>query len=360
MKLELRRRTLRLRAPWETAFGSLRERDVIEVLLGTADGPSGRGEAAPLEPYDGVSAERALATLERYRPAIEHDGADPPGDEAHRGATPGAAAALLERCRDIDPLPQAIAAIDMALWDLAGQREGKPVAELLVDDPAAAVPLSAAIATTDRARAAAEAADAAAAGFRCAKVKVAIGDDGGRLAAVRAAAGPHMALRLDANGRWNVTQAIAAIDALSAVGLELVEEPVRGLAAIRAVREAVSTRVAIDETAAEPGALASGAADAVCLKISRCGGISGLLAAAALVRASGAEVYLGSTLDGPLGIAAAVHAAAALAARGPLPASGLGTLSLFEPDRDTAENQLTVAHGSITTPTGPGLLGAGV
>jgi len=55
------------------------------------------------------------------------------------------------------------------------------------------------------------------------------------------------------------------------------------------VRERVAVRVAIDETAGEHGALGAGVADAVCLKISRCGGISGLIAAATLVRASDAE-----------------------------------------------------------------------
>ncbi len=75
---------------------------------------------------------------------------------------------------------------------------------------------------------------------------------------------------------------------------------------------------------------AAGVADAVCLKISRCGGIGGLVAAAALVRSTGAEVYLASTLDGPLGIAAALHAAAALASRGPVPPCGLATLDLFD------------------------------
>ena len=105
---------------------------------------------------------------------------------------------------------------------------------------------------------------------------------------------------------------------------------------MREVRERVAVRVAIDETAAEPGALAAGVADAVCLKISRCGGIAGLLAAATLVRATGAEVYLASTLDGPLGIAAALHAAAALASRGPLPPCGLATLGLFEEPRRPA------------------------
>ena len=94
------------------------------------------------------------------------------------------------------------------------------------------------------------------------------------------------------------------------------------------MRERVAVRIAMDETTAEPGALASGAADAVCLKLGRCGGISGLLACATLVRASGAEPYVASTFDGPLGIAAALHAAAALRA----------------------------IDGAIAVPRGPGLL----
>jgi L-alanine-DL-glutamate epimerase-like enolase superfamily enzyme len=92
-------------------------------------------------------------------------------------------------------------------------------------------------------------------------------------------------------------------------------------------------------------------ADAVCLKVSRCGGISGLLAQAALVRASGAEVYLASTFDGPLGIAAAVHAAAGLTAGGPLPAHGLATLDLFA---DPGERVRPV-RGAIRVPAEPGL-----
>ena len=110
-------------------------------------------------------------------------------------------------------------------------------------------------------------------------------------------------------------------------------------------------RVAIDETAAEPGALAAGLADAVCLKISRSGGIGQLVAAAALVRSVGAEVYLASTLDGPLGVAAAVHVAAALASRGPMPHCGLATLELFE----GIDDPLPVSDGAIAVPRAPGL-----
>jgi L-alanine-DL-glutamate epimerase-like enolase superfamily enzyme len=316
----------------------VRERDLLSVTLTDGDGVSGHGEAAPLEAYDGVSVERVRAALDRYAVALASAG-EPTG------------AQILDACRAEDDLPAALAAIDLALWDRAGRRAGKPVAGLLTDEPATQVRVNATISALDRSGAASEAARAVRDGFTCVKLKVGVGDDAGRVAAVRAAAGPGIELRLDANGAWSVAEAVSAIEALSPAGLELVEEPTHGLQAVREVRERVAVRVAIDETAAEPGALAAGVADAVCLKISRCGGIGALLAAAALVRASGAEIYLSSTLDGPLGVAAAVHAAAALASRGPLPHCGLATLGMFEGLGDP----LPVRDGAIALPTLPGL-----
>jgi L-alanine-DL-glutamate epimerase-like enolase superfamily enzyme len=324
-------RTLRFRRPVRTAFGELRERTILELEI---DG--GRGEAAPLEPYDGVPLRRVREALEAYVPVLER-AAELSGVE------------VLDGCRVAADLPQALAAVDLALWDRAGRREGRPIAAMLTDRAAASVPVNFTIAAEDRAGAASAAADAARAGYGCIKVKVGVGDDAGRVAAVRALAGPAVDLRLDANGAWSVEEAVAAIEALSPAGLELVEEPVHGLDALRAVRRAVPVRIAMDETAAVAGALMSAAADAVCLKLSRCGGISGLLASAQLVRTSGAEPYVASTFDGPLGIAAAVHAAAALA---PLPACGLATLGLFE---DVDAPELDVVDGAIPVPPGPGL-----
>jgi L-alanine-DL-glutamate epimerase-like enolase superfamily enzyme len=324
--------------PLESSYGAVKERTILSVSLTDADGLSGYGEAAPLEAYDGVSVERVEQALEAYTPVLA-------SSEGKNGAQ------LIDACRGVDDLPAAFAAIDMALWDRAGRRAGRPVAALLTDSPAEAVPVNATLSALDRAGAATEAAAAAAAGFRCLKVKVGVGDDAGRVDAVRAAVGPEVDLRLDANGAWNVEQAVRAIELLSPAGLELVEEPTHGLEAVREVRERVAVRVAIDETAAEHGALGAGVADAVCLKISRCGGISGLIAAATLVRASGAEVYVASTLDGPLGVAAALHAAAALTSRGSVPPCGLATLALFE----DLENPLPARDGKIALPTIGGL-----
>jgi o-succinylbenzoate synthase len=338
LKLDFEHRSLRLSRPLRTAYGELTERELLIVSLAGEDGITGYGEAAPLQPYDGISLERAQEALERYAPVLA-------------GARELNGAQLVDACRQVDDLPAALAAIDLALWDRAGRIRGEPVAALITDDPSDAVPVNATLSATDRAGAAAEGASAAADGFQCVKVKVGIGDDAGRVAAVRAAVGPDVALRLDANGGWSVEQAVRTIQELAPVGLELVEEPVHGLRAAREVRERVAVRIAIDETAAEHGALGAGVADAVCLKISRCGGIAGLIAAATLVRASGAEAYISSTLDGPLGISAGVHAAAALASRGPVPHCGLATLRLFA----DIEDQLPALDGQIAVPSEPGL-----
>ncbi len=338
MKLELRRRTVRLAEPLQTAHGAVCERELAIAALTGEDGVTGYGEAAPLPSYDGPGMDVVWPALESYADALDEAG-EARGDH------------LLEACRTRADVPAALAAIDLALWDRAGRRAGRSVAALLSDRPAPRVPVNATLTGTDRATAAEQAAEAVANGFECLKIKVGTGDDAGRVAAVRAAAGPEARLRLDANGAWDVEQAVHSIEALAPAGLELVEEPVHGLAEMRAVRERVPVRVSIDETAGERGALGGGIADAVCLKISRCGGIGALVAAASLVRASGAEVYLASTLDGPLGIAAALQAASALASRGPLPHCGLATLALFE----DIENPLPARGGAIELPSAPGL-----
>ena len=327
--------TLTFAEAMPTAWGTLKARELLLLRIRDGDGVVGWGEAGALEPYDGVSTHQVRAALEAYEPIL-------------RDADGTTGSEILARCRVVDDLPQALAAVDLALWDRAGNREGQPVADLLSDDPSGSVRVNATIPATDRAQAASQAARAVGEGYSCVKVKVGVGDDAGRVAAVRAAIGDETELRLDANGAWEVDEAVRNIESLAPAGLELVEEPVHGVEQLRAVRDRVAVRVAMDETAGQPGSLTAKVADAVCLKVSRCGGISGLLAQAALVRATGADVYVSSTFDGPIGIAAAIHCAAALKPDG---ACGLGTLGLFADELTV----LPVHEGAIEVPDSPGL-----
>jgi L-Ala-D/L-Glu epimerase len=335
VKIEIGLIRARLRAPFVSAHGGIGARDLLVLRLRAADGAVGAGEAAPLHSYDGVSVDDVRAALEDCRELLEQGDVTPRAD-------------LLAACRDLAVLPQALAAIDLALWDLEGRRAGLPVWKLLGAASAGPVDVNATLVATDRAGAAAQAAAALTAGFRCVKLKVGVGDDAARIAAVRAAGGPELAIRLDANGAWSVEEAVAALRVLEPAGIECCEEPVHGLEGVREVSDATSVPIAIDESAALPGALDERACDAVCLKVSRCGGITGVLGAAARARAAGYDVYLASTLDGPLGIAAALHAAALLEPQRPC---GLATLALFE----GRQAVLAPVAGKVAVPRGAGL-----
>ena len=335
MKVEIDLIRARLRAPFVSSTGSVDVRELLLLRLEDAAGRVGFGEAAPLESYDGVGTEDCRAALEDCRPALTQ--AD--GSEHEQ---------LLAECERVAVLPQALAAVDLALWDLAGRRAGEPVWRLLGAPAGERVEVNDTIAAGDRAGAVEGALAARAAGYRALKLKVAIGDDAGRVAAVRAAAGPRMTIRLDANGAWSVPEAAASLRALEPAGIELCEEPVSGVDQIAELAALTSVALAIDESSATPGALDWRACDAVCLKISRCGGITRILEAADRARSAGYEVYVASTLDGPLGIAAALHAAAALKPDRPC---GLATLRLFAGRGDP----LAPSGGTIAVPETPGL-----
>ena len=321
----------RLRAPFFTARQRVDAVRLLYVRVVDAAGRAGHGEAVALD----VELHVLRDALEACRPVLaESDGTD--------------REQLIGACAQAGPHPAAASAIDMALWDLAGRRAGEPVWRLLGAADAPVVEVNATIAAADPGRASSEAAAARETGFRCVKVKVGLPGDADRVAAVRAAAGPEMAIRLDANGAWSVGEAVSTLHSLEPLGVELCEEPTSGSDGIARVSAGTSIPVALDESASEPGVVDRRVCDAVCLKIARWGGISALVEAASRARAAGYRLYLASMLDGPLGIAAALHAATA--ARPDLPC-GLATLSLFTGRPEV----LPARQGRIRVPDGPGL-----
>jgi o-succinylbenzoate synthase len=172
------------------------------------------------------------------------------------------------------------------------------------------------------------------------KVKVAergqtLDDDAARLDAVRAAL-PDAAVRVDANGGWDVPTAVEALTRLSAVGLEYAEQPVptiEGLAEVRRSLQAAGTPVLIaaDESVrkeSDPLRVArAGAADLIVVKVAPLGGVRRALD---IVAQAGLPAVVSSALDTSVGIRAGLALAASLPE---LPyACGLGTVSLFESD----------------------------
>ncbi|WP_045729471.1 o-succinylbenzoate synthase [Pseudarthrobacter chlorophenolicus] len=197
------------------------------------------------------------------------------------------------------------------------------------------------------------------------KVKVAergqtLDDDSARVEAVRAEL-PGAAIRVDANGGWDVPAAVRALTRLSAVGLEYAEQPVpdiAGLAEVRSRLRAAGTPVlvAADESVRkedDPLKVArAGAADLIVVKVAPLGGVRRALD---IVAQAGLPAVVSSALDTSVGIRAGLALAAALP---DLPhACGLGTVSLFE--SDITRDPLTADDGAITlrdAVADPGLL----
>ena len=184
----------------------------------------------------------------------------------------------------------------------------------------------------------------AASGASTAKVKVAgtpgaadfaavLAADAARVAAVRSAIGPDGAVRVDANGRWSVDEALTALAVLSdaAGGLQYVEQPCRTVEELAEVRRRGRVPVAADESirlAGDPERVAAlGAADVAVVKVAPLGGVR---AALDVAHRLGLPVVVSSALDTAVGMAAG------LALAGALPqlelACGLGTGAMFTAD----------------------------
>lgn len=204
--------------------------------------------------------------------------------------------------------------------------------------------------------------DAVAAGFGCLKLKVAPGEPLAalveRVGAVRAAVGPGIRLRLDANGTWTEAEALARLAALAGLDLEYAEQPVAaalGPAGLARVRRASPVPIAADESVTDLEAaerlLAAGAADVLVVKPSRVGGP---LAAALLARAAaahGVATVVSTMFESGVGLAVASHVAAALS--GPARAHGLATADLLV--ADLLVDGPRVVGGRLAIPAGFGL-----
>lgn len=173
----------------------------------------------------------------------------------------------------------------------------------------------------------------------CATIKIKVAEVGEtlehdimRVAAIRDAL-PTATIRIDANGGWNVKDAVKAIKKLDKVarGLEYVEQPCASVEDLAEVRRKVNVPIAADESirrAADPYRVRDlEAADIAVLKVQPIGGVRACLRIAEDI---GLPVVVSSAVESSVGIAAGVALAAALP---DLPhACGLATVQLLADD----------------------------
>jgi o-succinylbenzoate synthase len=234
----------------------------------------------------------------------------------------------------------------------AGRALASAVDQLALDDRAVAavlavgVRVNATLAAGTPDEVTASVSDAVDRGFRTLKLKAAPDDTVAglvaRVGAARAAAGDDVALRLDANGAWDLEGATLRLRALAGFGLQYVEQPLPAadLAGMAELRTRVGVPIAADEAVASiAGARAvfeAGAADVLVVKPARVGGRAAVAEIAALAGAAGVPIVVTSSLETGIGLRAAIAAAASVGDVPGWPAAerdhGLATLDLLEDD----------------------------
>jgi o-succinylbenzoate synthase len=337
--------------PYVTARGTLEHREMVLLRLGTDAGQVGLGEAVPLSLRGGERVEevvRAIAKLARRLRRLELaalEGEDPLG---------AAVDAFVETAAGRRLPPPAAAAVEMAIFDLAGKVAGKPLWQLLRAERCEPVECNATLVAGAPAAVATAAESWAQEGFRSFKLKLGTGDDLDQVAAVREALGAEARIRVDANGSWELEDAAVILKRLEPLDVELAEEPVSGLRGLARLRAGTTIPIAADESVASPKqatqAASAAACDLVSVKLAKVGGIG-----AAGGIASALPVYLSSALDGAVGIAAAAHAAQALGRIRPDPglAHGLATQRLFA--ESYAARECELRGGCLHLPGAAGL-----
>jgi o-succinylbenzoate synthase len=330
------------RNPFETAGGVLTARNSWIFRLLDRDGYQGFGEIV-LDPAATRADENRLheAVLEAV---VELAAGRVPGRDLTAGA--GAANRAL-----LAGLHEAIEGLRAAASGLrtpgeAARPNGRP-----------SIAVNATIDIARGSTAVDAAARAVGDGFSCLKLKVgreASSDLATRVAAVRAAVGDSVRLRLDANSSWTYDMAVERFAALAPLDIEYVEQPLAAddLQGHVALRRNHAVPIALDESVGSEEAataiLQAGAADILVIKPARVGGPGAVRAIAARAAAAGVPIVVSTFFETGIGTDAAIRAAATLPLVGRERAHGLATAGILV--HDLLEVPVTVVDGRIAVP----------
>lgn len=218
-----------------------------------------------------------------------------------------------QKMRDEQIDPPAMAALDIAIWDLLAKRAGLPLYEML-GLPKRSVATSVTIGINPPAVTRERVPDILRrTGAKYLKIK--LGSPEGRdhdkehfLAAKEASASFGSVLRVDANGGWSVAEAIMMIEWLEAQGVDYVEQPLAegnegGLPELFAKRK---LPIYVDESCRWSSDIPKWAnhVDGINLKLMKCGGITEALRIVATARAHGLKTMIGCMSESSVAIAA--------------------------------------------------------
>jgi muconate cycloisomerase len=255
--------------------------------------------------------------------------------------------------------PSAVAGVELACIELICRRMGIALYDYVGGAVMDRVLFNGWVGELPADEAAAEGKRWADAGFMSMKIKVGSGvaKDTERVAAVRAAVGTDVKLRMDANAQYDVAQALELCRAVKSCDMQFFEQPtpkddLEGLAKVR--REG-GIPIMADESISDHLSLIkvikADCADFVKFGIRQAGGLLSSARMAATAEAAGLQVVMGHGFGLDLSTTAEIMLGAT--SRNFVP--GLECVGPLKVVDTVATTRLDIGRGSIALPSGPGL-----
>lgn len=344
-----------IETPVRTSFGTMTDRPAVLVRIEDEDGCFGWGEIWCNFPTCGAEHRGRLAASVLAPKLLGR--AFPSPVEAF-AALERETRILALQTREYGPIAQAIAGVDVALWDLVARGADQPLWRCLggggsqsrIPVYASGINPGGAVETVARAREA---------GYGAYKIKIGFGPDADRevVAGLADALHPGERFMVDANQAWTPAQARRLLPALADAGASWLEEPMpvdtpvdewQALAGDSPVPLAGGENLATEADFID--AANQGWLQVIQPDLCKWGGMTRCVPVARYVLAAGRR-YCPHYLGGGVGLIASGHALAAVGGNG-----------LLEVDFNTnplreilAQPFPAVAHGGMILPTAPGL-----
>lgn len=148
-------------------------------------------------------------------------------------------------------------------------------------------------------------------------------------------------IRLDANGRWSVSQALETLSELESAPVEYIEQPCQSLQELRELHKKTNIPIALDESIRVDGqSQISDFADLAIVKVSPLGGINAI---EELIAKLDVPIRISGALESGVGLSASLLAAHTFA---PTEVAGLGTGMLLA--TDLTGEPIVPHHGRIS------------
>ncbi|NLL61801.1 MAG: hypothetical protein GX240_03330 [Candidatus Atribacteria bacterium] len=337
-----------LKGEWRISSGARTHSDYVIVKVFTDEGIVGIGEASPVPRWAEETQGSIMYVLENMiGPSII--GMDPfQFDHVNE---------------KMDSLMQrnifAKAAVDMALYDIAGKYLHTPVYNLIGGLYRKSIPLAFVTGIKTFREAQKDIEQALQDGFKTFKVKVGnnILEDIDLVSKIRKCIGDNLEITVDANAVWGTREAIEAINRLDEFYLGAVEQPVQrwNIDGLREVKNSVRPAIMADESLFDLHdalmLIKHEAADIFNTYVSKGGGMSNNQKVVAVAEAAGIPCLLGSMIELGIGTAAGLHFVAATK-NVCLPNYIVGTLMHKD---DVIKEKFELKDGCLEVPDGEGL-----